>query len=56
MIRLESLQGRFIDHLRRKADFPSAWCAQGAVDSDTGLAARGAGSEEATTWANFGAP
>lgn len=38
MIRLDSLQGRFLDHLRRRADFPRAWCAQGTVDSDTGLA------------------
>lgn len=38
MSSLESLQSRFIGHLRKQEDFPRAWCAQGIVDSDTGLA------------------
>lgn len=38
MTHLESLQDRFIGHLRKRDEFPRNWCAQGKVDSDTGLA------------------
>lgn len=38
MTHLKSLQDRFIGHLRKRDEFPRDWCAQGKVDSDTGLA------------------
>jgi hypothetical protein len=38
MIVLDSLEQRFISHLRGEESFPAAWCAQVTVDSATGLA------------------
>ncbi len=37
MIALDSIEQRFLAHLRGSADFPRAWCAQGLVNSDIGL-------------------
>ena len=37
MIALDSLERRFLEHLRSGVSFPREWCAQGLVDSDIGL-------------------
>jgi hypothetical protein len=38
MIALDTLEKRFLSHVRGGQAFPREWCAQGLVDSDVGLA------------------